>query len=225
MSARAVAAYRVLLGLATLAAVVGQLESSRDSPLFEPANFFSYFTVQSNLLGAAAFLAGAAFLLTRGALPRWLELARGGPVIYLAVTGVVFALLLEDTATQNAFQVYWADRIMHLVFPVAVVLDWLLAPPRVRIDRVHAALWLVYPLAWLVYTMIRGGIVDWYPYEFLDPGRDGTLAVLAYCVGIAVFFALVAELTRAAGNRLVHTRRARDEEARLQPEPDPKETP
>lgn len=201
MPARAVAAFRILLALAALAAVGGQLESSRDSPLFEPANFFSYFTVQSNLLGAAVFLAGAGFLLTRGALPRRLDLARGGPVVYLAVTCVVFALLLEDTATENAFQVYWADRILHLIFPVAVVLDWLLAPPRVRIAPAHAAAWLAYPVAWLVYTLIRGGNVDWYPYEFLDPGRDGTLAVAGYCVGIAVFFGLVAAVTRLAGNR------------------------
>jgi hypothetical protein len=45
---------------------------------------------------------------------------------------------------------------------------------------------MAYPLAYLAYSLIRGPIVDWYPYPFLDPDEVGGYAgVAAYCVAIA----------------------------------------
>ena len=53
---------------------------------------------------------------------------------------------------------------------------------------------MVFPIVWVVYTMIRGAIVGWYPYPFLDPdvapgvGYDG---VTVYVIAIASFILLV----------------------------------
>ena len=47
------------------------------------------------------------------------------------------------------------------------------------------------PVGWLVYTLVRGEIVDWYPYPFTDVGEHGYGIVLLNCVGIsAVMLAL-----------------------------------
>ena len=47
------------------------------------------------------------------------------------------------------------------------------------------------PAAYLVYSLIRGPIVDWYPYPFLNPDEVGGYGgVAAYAVGIAALAAL-----------------------------------
>jgi hypothetical protein len=33
--------------------------------------------------------------------------------------------------------------------------------------------WLVYPLAYLFFSLVRGGITGWYPYPFLNPNQPG----------------------------------------------------
>ena len=49
---------------------------------------------------------------------------------------------------------------------------------------------------WLVYTMIRGPIADWYPYPFLDPDLESAGSIVVTCLGIVVAFVAVAAFLR-----------------------------
>jgi hypothetical protein len=55
-------------------------------------------------------------------------------------------------------------------------------------------------VAWLAYTLVRGPIVDWYPYPFVDP-REGVPALLAYLGGMTVGFVALIVLVTWVGNR------------------------
>lgn len=69
---------------------------------------------------------------------------------------------------------------------VASVADFLLAPGRRRLR--WAATWAstVFPALWAVYTLVRGELVGWYPYFFLDPALvGGYRAVGTYEIGRA----------------------------------------
>jgi len=58
-------------------------------------------------------------------------------------------------------------------------------------------------LVWLIYTMIRGLIIDWYPYPFLEPSQPGGyLAVTLYSVGIAITFMVFSWLLVIIGSRM-----------------------
>ena len=86
---------------------------------------------------------------------------------------------------------------------IVMVADWLIDAPSCRLEFRDAAWWLLYPFLYMVYSLIRGPIVDWYPYPFLDPHNPGGYgAVALYSVGIAVdvglFVWLVAMLSRRA---------------------------
>jgi hypothetical protein len=89
----------------------------------------SYFTLQSNLIGAAVLLAAAA---------RWrheptplLDWLRGGSVVYLLVTMVVYNVLLSDGQTMS-----WTNAVVHVLFPPYLFVDWLVDPPGARLrDR------------------------------------------------------------------------------------------
>ena len=85
--------------------------------------------------------------------------------------------------------------------PVVLVADWLIDPPRHRLSFRIGLAWLLYPLAYLVYTLIRGARVDWYPYPFLDVSRHGYGGVLLNCAVMLVGFVAAAAAFVAVGNR------------------------
>jgi hypothetical protein len=168
---------------------------------FNPVNFFSYFTNLSNL-----FLA---YILVTGALNLWRnrkptpgqELARGASVVYIAVVGIVFSILLREVEL-GALRP-WINTLLHYINPIVGVADWFIDPPQNRISLRASRVWLVFPVAYLVYTLLRGAVVSWYPYPFLNPATVGGYgAVALYCLGILlVFFAfswVVVRLTHPA---------------------------
>ena len=196
------AAARVLLAVLTGIAIVAQLAQSSDAGTLVPINFASYFTIQSNVIGLVVFLVGAA--RWRGpSTPGW-DLVRGASALNLTVTYVVFALLLSNTDVDVALP--WVNTVVHTVFPLAVIVDWLIDPPATPIPWARALRWMAYPLLWLGYTMVRGAIAGWYPYPFLDPSDGGYGTVALYVVAILVFGLVVVAVLRFAGNALQERR-------------------
>lgn len=194
----ALALARTALALLTLVAMAYQWSESSTRGVLVPLNFVSYFTIQSNAIGAVVFLAGAA-RWRRPATPGW-DLVRGASALNLTVTYVVFALLLSNTDVDVANS--WVNTVVHTVFPLAVILDWVVDPPAQSISTRASLAWLAYPVAWLAYTMIRGAISGWYPYPFLDPANGGYGSVALYIVGIFGFGLVVIAILRAVGNAL-----------------------
>jgi hypothetical protein len=195
-----VGVYRIVFGLLALVALVfaGHRAATGPGGL---GNFFSYFTIESNILGAVVLCWGGVAALTGRAGVS--DMYRGAVVVYLAITGVVYAVLLAGLAGQNIDA--WVNDVVHRIMPVVVVLDWLIAPPRTALPLGRVWSWLVFPLLYLAYTLVRGPVVDWYPYPFLDPHPRGYSHVVVGGLGVAVAFVVVTLLVRwvgvALGNR------------------------
>ncbi|HEX2756756.1 MAG TPA: Pr6Pr family membrane protein, partial [Candidatus Limnocylindrales bacterium] len=94
----------------------------------------------------------------------------------------------------------WVDVVLHKIFPIIVVLDWILDPPRRRLVNRDVVNLLVYPLIWVVLTMIRGALDSWYPYPFLDPAKGGYGQVVITIVAVLVGFIAIALAIMALGN-------------------------
>ncbi|QNE13860.1 Pr6Pr family membrane protein [Pseudarthrobacter sp. NBSH8] len=155
-------------------------------------NFFSYFTIESNII-AVITLAIAGRYAWQGESPRWLELLRGAATIYMTITGIVYSLLLSNIDVNTPIP--WINVVLHYTIPTIMVIDWLVDLPRTRVPVRTSLIWLGFPLLYLVYSLIRGPIVDWYPYPFLDPRVSGygTVAAMALAIAAGAFvFALVA---------------------------------
>ncbi|HET9757713.1 MAG TPA: Pr6Pr family membrane protein [Candidatus Limnocylindrales bacterium] len=190
--------YRLGFAVLTIVAIAAQATDLHAKGLLVAQNFFSYFTIQSNLIAVAVFLIGVAWWRT-APTPVW-ELVRGASVVYMTVTLVVFALLLSNTDVDTALP--WVNTVVHQIMPIAVIADWLIDPPRTLIPFTTSLRWLTYPLLWVAYTLVRGATSGWYPYPFLDPANGGYASVAVYIVAILVFGAALCLVVSWIGNRL-----------------------
>ena len=189
---------RLAFATTAVVAMTYQFASSADSS-FQQANFFSFFTIQSNILAVAALF--LLVLVPRSRRTALVDGARSAAVLYMAITGVVFALLLSGLQEDLQTTIPWVDFVVHKLMPVVLVADWLIDPPRHRLPRWTVLAWLAYPLAWFAYTLARGADVDWYPYPFVDVSRLGYGGVLGRSVMFVAGFALAGATLLWLGNR------------------------
>lgn len=165
----------------------------------DPSQYFTYFTVLTNLSIGTWFLASLVW-------PKKLE---GASVLRLALTiyglitlSVYWALLAPTHHPQGL--VFWANLVLHLVVPAAMAVEDLLVPwPR---TKAAVPLWiLVFPLAYCAFAVIRGELTGWYPYFFLNKNEVGGWVFLGlFLAGLLAVFAAL-----AYGWRLVVHRRRR----------------
>lgn len=180
-----VAYLRIGFGLLSIVAFVAQMSYTleRGGSL---VNFFSFFTIQSNLLAATILLiAGFGALLSAKANLQF-AFIRGAVTLYMVITGIVFALLLSGLEQRLQVTMPWVNMVFHQLMPVVMIIDWLVFPPRSVITFRRALLWLLFPAAYLAYTLVRGPFVNWYPYPFLDPPQVGWPYVIVTCIAIAI---------------------------------------
>lgn len=168
-----------------LAAVVAQAVINLDAGR-SMTNFFSFFTVESNILAAVMLVVTSVIVLGGGSSERpTLTMWRGLATLAMVMTGIIYTALLRnvDVQTDQA----WINSTLHYVMPVILLLDWILTP-RTRVTIGRAMLWLALPLGYFAYSLIRGPIVDWYPYPFLDPDTSswGQVAINAVVIGIGI---------------------------------------
>lgn len=194
--AAAVAVFRLFFAGLALVAIATQLISLAAKGTLNPVNYFSYFTIDSNLIAVGVLIACA--LGWRSTTTPRLDLVRGGAVVYMSITGIVFTLLLSNTDVDTAIP--WVNSVVHELMPLVMLADWLVTPPARRLQLRQGLLWLSFPLVWIVYTIIRGAIVNKYPYPFLDPVNGGYASVAVYCVAILVTMMVVSALVVVLAN-------------------------
>lgn len=202
---------RLAVAGAGIAAIVGQLNTSlhfwanngvTNVPL-ALVNFFSFFTILSNVGAIVVMLLGAGILIARkGEDPAWFNLLRGSVATYMIITGIVYNLLLRGIQLPQGQTLEWSNEILHVAVPIALLLDWIFTPGRAPLEWNQLWKILVFPIVWVVYTMVRGpftpnelaGTPYWYPYPFLNPytSHNGYFSVVFYIILIAATIGLVA---------------------------------
>jgi hypothetical protein len=143
--------------------------------------FASYLTIWSNVLGAATAASLAIDPVRDGLLWRALRL---DAVVILFGGGIVHWFFLRPLLHLHGADLL-CDRLLHIVVPLLVVIGWLVFGPRGRATMADLGRFLVVPVVWLGFTLIRGAITGWYPYPFVDVSLHGYAYVGLACVAIA----------------------------------------
>lgn len=174
--------------------------------LGSPLRVLSHFAIQSNILLALVTLLSARRAWTaRRPLPAALT---GAVLLYAMITGLVYHLLLTDTAvpfsvtgttTAPAGWQLVAGHLIHTVTPVAAVLDWLLLTPPGRLHLRRAATWMLYPVAYLAFSLTRAQLIHpgapgRYLYPFFDVEAHGYKHALANALLLGLSFYALAVL-------------------------------
>lgn len=180
---------RLFVGLAVLVLLgftyAGRIEVGDGNPF----DFFGYFTNQTSLITSCLLIASGVLAIRGRAVPSWLALLRGVSTSCMIIVGVIYNTLVPGTGSAPP----WVSAILHVVFPVYVVLDWLLVGDRPRLP--WRWLWLVlpYPLLWMLVVLVRGATDGWVPYGFLLP-ENGLASLALHVVGLLVALIAAAAL-------------------------------
>ena len=191
--------YKLFFAFLGFSALVTEIATSVERGVFNPANFFSFFTVQVNILVFITFVLSA-LVLAGGKQRRWLDVLRSITTVYILVVGIGFAILLSGLENVALTAVPWDNTVLHYIIPVAVLIDFIIDRPKKKISFKTGLLWIAFPILYVLYSLIRGALVGWYPYPFLNPELKGFGAVAVTVAGLVVLgvviIAFVTKLTK-----------------------------
>jgi hypothetical protein len=119
------------------------------------------------------------------------DFLRGAVTLYMTMTGIIYILLLGNTPS---ILVPWVNIVLHYIMPFAMLLLWVLVPPYKAIPYKRALYWLIFPIVYLIYSLVRGMYANWYPYPFIDPTVNGWPSVIVTSLVIALSVLVVAKV-------------------------------
>ncbi|MBO0491734.1 Pr6Pr family membrane protein [Pseudomonas sp. Marseille-Q1929] len=165
--------------------------SSGASLLGGLVNFFSFFTVLTNTL--AVVVLSYALVKRDSAAKRFFLAPRvsSGIAVSIAVVGLAYSLLLRHLWQPEGFQ-FIADELLHDVMPVLFLIYWWRCVPKGTLQLKHIGAWVVYPLVYFAYVLLRGHLLGQYQYPFIDVDSLGYPQVFVNAGGILVGFVVIA---------------------------------
>jgi hypothetical protein len=154
-------------------------------------NFFSFFTVLTNTL-AVVVLSYAVIQRDSAAKRFFLRPAiSSGIAVSILVVGLAYSLLLRHLWQPEGFQLL-ADELLHDVMPVLFLIYWWRCVPKGALRFKHIGAWVIYPLVYFAYALLRGDLLGQYQYPFIDVGTLGYPQVFVNAGGILAGFVLIA---------------------------------
>lgn len=177
-----------------LVALIHRMAWGLASHTIASQNFFAYLTNQSNLAFVVLLTIAGVLALRRSRDPRWLTVALALVLTWTITAGLVFAILVWQAGVRGIrIDVPWSDQVLHFYLPAVTVAAWALAPGHRAVPWRVVPITLVYPVLWGVATLIRGPLIGWYPYYFLDPRQvSGPPEFVISCAVALASFSIVA---------------------------------
>lgn len=150
-------------------------------------SFFSYFTVLSNTLVATVLtceLTSRESAARNWFLQPWVS---SGIAVSIAVVGLAYSLLLRHLWHPEGWQ-WLADELLHDVMPLLFLIYWWCCVPKGMLRLKHISLWVIYPLTYFAYALLRGHLLASYPYPFIDVAKLGYPQVFINAGGLLAGF-------------------------------------
>ncbi len=182
-TAKSSAALIALFGAVTLVTRV-YLRMEQGESLFEAFSFLTqFFTILTNFLIVVMFT----LIATGRAIAPRLVLAG---VVAIACVGLIYHLLLAHLENHVGLA-FWADHGVHTFVPAFAVIWWLAfgTPEKPSVGAVGA--WVIWPLTYFAYVLIRAIWSNFYPYPFVDLPQIGWARLAINSVGVSLVFVAI----------------------------------
>lgn len=164
-------------------------------------SFFSFFTVLSNTLVATVLT--CEWTSRESAARRWFlqPWVSSGIAVSIAVVSLAYNLLLRHLWHPEGWQ-WLADELLHDIMPLLFLGYWWRCVPKGTLRVWHIALWVIYPLLYFAYSLLRGHLLAVYPYPFVDVDKLGYPQVFINAGGLLAGFVVIALLVIGVDRRL-----------------------
>lgn len=192
--------YKMFFGLLGFSAVVTEIATIVERGRFDPTNFFSYFTIEINIVVFITLLLSA-IAVAMGKNSK-LDVLRSVVTVYMLIVGIGFSVLLAGIEGIALTAVPWDNTVLHYIMPVAILVDFLIDRPKRTLLFKQSLVWLLFPIIYVAYSLTRGALIGWYPYPFLNPDTNSYAAVAFTVSGLlGLALGLTWIVTRLSGKR------------------------
>lgn len=150
----------------------------------EPASvawrMLGYFTVLGNL--------AALIIMLRVVVVQKIRPRRAAAItVVMATIGLGYHALLAGIWAHEGLA-WWADQGLHTAVPVLTLIWWFAYAPKSGLKWYDAVRWLIWPVLYADYALVRGLASGFYPYPFLDISVLGIAQVALNVVALAAAF-------------------------------------
>ena len=149
--------------------------------------YFSFYTILTNILVAICLTisllkpaSNLGKLLLRSTIITAIA-------VYITVVGLVYNLILRSLWQPQGMQ-WLVDELLHSFIPVLFIVYWFLFKPTTRLTWNNAFPWLLYPVVYLIYVLLRGALSGFYPYPFVNANTLGYPEVALNCFFLFLVF-------------------------------------
>jgi hypothetical protein len=152
--------------------------------------YFSFFTILSNLIVAicCTTLLRKSNSILKNFFSKQSTLA--AIAVYITIVGLVYNIILRFLWKPSGLQ-WIVDELLHSAIPLLFIVLWLFFIPGGKILWKSVLAWLLYPLIYLIFILMRGPSSSFYPYPFIDVSKIGYHKTLINSAGMLLAFLVV----------------------------------
>ena len=196
-----------LIGLAlqlaiTIPASMAAGRGQRGSIVF----YFSFFTILTNIAAVmvhASLLSPAGYAWFPAFAGRRL---RAGVAVAITLVFIVYVTVLAGIWQPTGLFLL-CDILLHYVTPLIFLLWWLVAGADGSTRWRDISWWMIYPLTYLAYVLIRAPFAGEVPYPFLDVAKNGAVSVAIAALTTTALFVGLGVLAVLADHAIARLRK------------------
>lgn len=160
-----------------------------------------FFTVLSNILCAIALT--AILLFKDSGIGRFFASSstRAAVTIYIVIVGLIYNLALRGLEMPTGWNSV-ANELLHVVNPLLVLAYWIFFANKSNLEYKNAWAWLIYPVLYVIMIVVRGALLNKYPYPFINVVTLGYPKALLNTLIILIVFYVVSLLFILVGKKL-----------------------
>jgi hypothetical protein len=154
---------------------------------------YQYYTLQSNLI--ITIILGLTLLIDYKIIKKFkfYDVLLVASTTWIFVTGVMFHLFLSDLFNPTGLKVI-SNFLEHTFIPFGMLFYFLVFSPKYKYKKTDLLFFPVFPLTYSIVSLIRGAVIDFYPYWFINPikkypdGLGSYLNQFYFLIGAIIIF-------------------------------------
>jgi hypothetical protein len=126
--------------------------------------------------------------------------------VYILAVGLVYQIILSSTWEPTGMQMV-VDELLHTIIPLYVLLYWFLYEEKYTLTWSELPKWLLVPLGYFVFILLRGTYSGFYPYPFVHVQQLGYPKVMVNSLFILLLFIVLSGILLTLGKKIAYSKK------------------